>query len=289
MRVRLPLALMVAALLTASGCVTTAPEKAWGVRGTPEGAVLDLPTCEEVALLLFVDKARAQAMLPEGFVAGDASRVLGGEDSLGQGLVEIVVASCGSVGGSAPLAFAGFYVLVDEPDAAERTPERANLSLYAPYLYAAEDLVGAAHARGGMPVTSARVSLEQVLVKGAPAWVAHVEDAEGELFSMVALVDDGASEPQAINFTNRAWRATDEGLAYVTYRTLQADSDLGAVASCTVRPDSGLATTLGTTSCAGERALAALVTDLHWQLTIATLPAEAIREGAAAEAIGSWM
>lgn len=204
--------------------------------------------CAEVDGYFFIDPGHAQSLLPDGFVAADASLLFGAPAPTGKGGVFVGTIVCGpSSLDAVPFAASLVAVIVQPPDVAGERP-------------AATNMYELAHGTSSPLLRERLQSLEwpvfadaiasAVTEAGVVAGSGSASDQDGEVFSLSV---DGPPRQVPVQGTFRWWHDAPAGLSYFDYEVdLVLSSGAG---SCSIRAGSVVAEATGVTSCGPDTAL----------------------------------
>lgn len=239
-----------------------------------------LDGCLNPRMLFFIDPATAQANLPPGYHAADATglmRYLGFPQppavTTGRAVAGYDFLSCSgsSLDGGAPQRFSEVGVFIDPPNFGNRTPAVAtNLDLYLLALHTTSPAWQAALAANGFPPADsllARIDSGQSLV--GPTLLQGHGAVAGEGVALASASWSGAANGNALSVHGRYWHSVDAGTFYLDFR-LDETVYAGAIDACAHAAGSAYARASGTTSCGPEPRFAAIGVNstigggIHW-------------------------
>lgn len=240
------LILTVAALL--AGCASPAVDDAPDQTTVEEDLVgwelaNDVAGCSEQVGVLLVEPGVAQAALPEGFTAADASDLLDLPAATGQGAFFFNAVVCEG-GSSAEVAVP---IVAPQWDG-EDLPDVRYSFYQLGYMNSDEELVQRLHetgypsflgdASGGITVTGVAGMGEAAVAAGEELGYAF---------------DSVLGAPEAMDVTARFWHVTESGIVHLEYDIRGSEAFKGTITECSIAPGSILHEASGRSDCKGEQ------------------------------------
>lgn len=258
----LVLALLVAGCIDGTGDTTPTPAPTIDL-AAPFTEVSTQSGCQEVDLVFLIDIAEAQAALPSGFTAADATTLAAATPiPSGKGAVFAAFVNCESAEGFAgPVEEHQITILAQRPDVAGER-EAALYDFYETMRYTPNPEELSVYGALGWDAFPANVS---VAIDASSGSTSVTQDG-------ATLVDAQVTTPasQALSGIGRFWHDLPTGIAYTDYK-LTGDQVLGG-ATCTLAEGSPLATLARTTTCTPTNSLGSGIVAFDPEVTIAYLP-----------------
>lgn len=271
------LALPTLILLALAGCSDSPSSSTPSGDDGPTGTTADVAAlfpldnsgtgCREGLVAKIVPMAQVAALLPEGFVPGDAQALLGLPAPTGRSAVFLTTFTCAqSPFGAGALLQSDLGALVQAPTAYQGS-EVATLDFYVLSSYTTTPAVVAALTQAGHPVVQQAPEVSVgILPSGSATADGTVSDEEG----VVASYHITAPAPRPYSALAHFWSATQAGLLYAEYSLDEVPTAAGT-ATCTLRAGALPAQVFGATDCSGQ-VIAMTLNDATWESSYVLLP-----------------
>jgi hypothetical protein len=225
-----------------------------------------LTDCLDPRMLFVLDPAAAQALLPAGFHAADATALVqftgapfGSPFPAGQGVGGYDFLSCaGDTLSNGSVAFSEVGILVQPPDLGDRTPvEKATYDLYLIALHTTSPAWQAWALKSGYLPAEAPLA---AIASSAPDSGLDNHVGTGSVTVASPLGAAQYAVPAAgrdLDLQARYWHVGANGTSYLDFH-LKENVRAGPIASCTHAAGSAFEKVSGTASCSTERRFAAV-------------------------------